>query len=165
MERSRAPVRRRRRRAVQGGRRFAFPHGDYLGLALDFLGTNHVVQLMATNNAMEPMPNTAASAHMTSSSHFVLGLIGLPAASGQRRKGIGGLTNYMARTRSSRRRLGGLSRRLARALLASSAAACPATHSVSSHHEEARKHHRYHDEGEDPPETGPGKPSACKHTG
>jgi hypothetical protein len=72
---------------------------------------------------------------------------------------------FKARTRSSLRRLGGLSSPLTRAMLTSSAAAYPATHSVSPHHEEAKKHHRYHDEGEDPPETGPSKPSTCKHMG
>ena len=75
------------------------------------------------------------------------------------------LTLCLARARSSRRRLGGLSRPLARAMLTSSAAAYPATYSVSPHHEEAQKHHRYHDEGEDPPEPGTGKPSTCKHMG
>jgi hypothetical protein len=50
-------------------------------------------------------------------------------------------------------------------MLTSSAATHPATHSVPSHHEEAKYHHRDHDDGEYPPKTETKKPCTWKHMG
>ncbi len=54
---------------------------------------------------------------------------------------------------------------IARAVLASSAATHPATHSMPSHDEETKYHHRDHDEGEYPPKAKTiSKPCTWKHT-
>src|SRR5512143_3843520 len=57
-------------------------------------------------------------------------------------------------------------RTIGEAILASCAANRPATHSMPSHHEEAKYHHRDHDDGEYPPKTKTiSEPCTWKHTG
>ena len=56
-------------------------------------------------------------------------------------------------------------RTIAGAILTSCAATRPATHSVPSHHEEAKYHHRDHNDGEYPPKTKTKKPCILKHVG